>query len=92
MQTLRRAIIEKRKEYPIGIVAPVDFVVGDGEPIEPEAVLKDPAFSLYCFDLENNLAIFVECPEAVDILQRVINGAPLEDADRKAIDDLLGSL
>ncbi|MEP6778754.1 MAG: hypothetical protein ABJC26_02615 [Gemmatimonadaceae bacterium] len=30
--------------------------------------------------------------EAVDILQRVINGAPLEDADRKAIDDLLGSL
>ena len=30
--------------------------------------------------------------EAIDILQRVINGAPLEDADRKAIDDLLGSL
>ena len=30
--------------------------------------------------------------EAVDILQRIINGAPLEDADRKAIDDLLGSL
>ena len=30
--------------------------------------------------------------EAVDILQRVISGAPLEDADRKAIDDLLGSL
>lgn len=31
--------------------------------------------------------------EAVDILQRIINGAePLQDADRKAIDDLLGSL
>ncbi len=31
--------------------------------------------------------------EAVDILQRVIHGAePLQDADRKAIDDLLGSL
>ncbi len=30
--------------------------------------------------------------EAVDILQRIISGAPLEDADRKAIDDLLGSL
>ena len=30
--------------------------------------------------------------EAVDILQRIMNGAPLEDADRKAIDDLLGSL
>jgi hypothetical protein len=31
--------------------------------------------------------------EAVDILQRIIHGAePLEDADRKAIDDLLGSL
>ncbi|MBY0489651.1 MAG: hypothetical protein K2R93_07390 [Gemmatimonadaceae bacterium] len=31
--------------------------------------------------------------EAVDILQRIINGAePLEDADKKAIDDLLGSL
>jgi hypothetical protein len=30
--------------------------------------------------------------EAVDVLQRIINGAPLEDADRKAIDDLLGSL
>lgn len=31
--------------------------------------------------------------EAVDILQRIIHGsASLEDADRKAIDDLLGSL
>lgn len=31
--------------------------------------------------------------EAVDILQRIIHGAqPLEDADQKAIDDLLGSL
>ena len=31
--------------------------------------------------------------EAVDILSRIIHGAePLEDADRKAIDDLLGSL
>ena len=31
--------------------------------------------------------------EAVDILTRIIHGAePLEDADRKAIDDLLGSL
>ena len=30
--------------------------------------------------------------EAVDILQRVISGPPLDDADRKAIDDLLGSL
>lgn len=31
--------------------------------------------------------------EAVDILQRIIHSAePLEDADRKAIDDLLGSL
>jgi hypothetical protein len=29
----------------------------------------------------------------VDILQRIIHGAEsLEDADRKAIDDLLGSL
>ena len=31
--------------------------------------------------------------EAVDILQRIIHGnESLEDADRKAIDDLLGSL
>lgn len=31
--------------------------------------------------------------EAIDVLQRIIHGAePLEDADRKAIDDLLGSL
>lgn len=31
--------------------------------------------------------------EAIDILQRIIHGAePLEDADRKAIDDLLDSL
>jgi hypothetical protein len=30
--------------------------------------------------------------EAVDILQRVLTGVPLEEADRKAIDDLLGSL
>jgi hypothetical protein len=30
--------------------------------------------------------------EAVDILQRVVSGAPLSDAAAKAIDDLLGSL
>jgi hypothetical protein len=30
--------------------------------------------------------------EAVDILQRVVTGAPLSDAAAKAIDDLLDSL
>ena len=30
--------------------------------------------------------------EAVDILQKVVTGGPLTDANSKAIDDLLGSL
>jgi hypothetical protein len=47
-------------------VAPVsraDFRLGDLTSIESRAVFDDPRMSLYCFDLEEDAAVFVETPD-----------------------------
>lgn len=67
MQTRRLIILDKKREHPISIVQPTDFQVQAGEAIEPEEVLANPDFSLYCFDRERQSALFVECPESADV-------------------------
>ncbi|MHB8637766.1 MAG: hypothetical protein ACYC96_14970 [Fimbriimonadaceae bacterium] len=59
--TRRLTLKESKREHPIRIVSPTDFVYEVGEAIDPLEVLRDPSFSLYCIDRENNAAIFVEC-------------------------------
>ena len=66
--TRRLEIKHTNRDHPIWIVKPTDFTCEPGPEIEPERVLQDPAFSLYCFDPENDTALFVESddPAAVD--------------------------
>jgi len=68
MVTRRLAIKEKNRSHPIAVVGPTDFVYELGDEIEPEEVLRDPKFSLYCVDPKNGVVLFVECddPLAVD--------------------------
>jgi hypothetical protein len=42
------------------VVSPGDFSYEQSEPIAAEEVARDPRFSLYCFDLEKDAALFVE--------------------------------
>lgn len=67
--TRRLEIEEVRREHPIRIVGPDDFSSRPAGAIDPEAVLRDPRFGLYCFDLPNDAALFVEVddPVAVDL-------------------------
>ncbi len=68
MVTRRLVIKETHRPRPIAVVGPTDFVTEPASEIEPSEVLRDPKFSPYCFDRENDTAIFVEAddPAAVD--------------------------
>jgi hypothetical protein len=68
MVTRRLNIVEKAREHPVRVVDPQDFVAVAGEEISVAEVIADPKFSLYCFDMANETALFVECddPLAVD--------------------------
>ncbi|HEY3783004.1 MAG TPA: sulfotransferase domain-containing protein [Fimbriimonadaceae bacterium] len=63
MSTYRLKIKEKRREYPIQIVGPSDFETESLTEINPQAILDNPAFSLYCFDRESDAVLFVECDD-----------------------------
>jgi len=67
MPTHRLKIKEKRREHPIQIVEPSDFESETAEEIDPITILDSPAFSFYCFDKENEQAIFVECDDPVAV-------------------------
>jgi hypothetical protein len=54
---------EIARPHPIGLVSPADFVLGERAPFEESKLLIDPRYSLYCFDLANDSALFVECPD-----------------------------
>lgn len=68
MKTFRRTIQEKRREHPVAGVKPEDFATERGPEIDPLEVLRDPRFTLYCFDRKAGAALFVECedPEEID--------------------------
>ena len=46
-----------------------DFDYKEGEIIDPLTIVKNPNISLYCLDLENQRAIFVETPIDIDLSQ-----------------------
>jgi len=68
MDTRRFSIKETCRANPIHVVKPADFVTEPADEIEPESLVNDPRFTLYCFDPENQAALFVESndPAAVD--------------------------
>jgi hypothetical protein len=68
MVTRRLKILKNNRQHPIPVVQPTDYTTEPAEAIEPEVVRDDPHFTLYCFDAENDQALFVESddPEAVE--------------------------
>jgi len=66
--TLRHKICEVRRRHAVANAGPGDFVVEPTGEIEPEEILRDPRFSLYCYDPANGAAHFVECddPRLID--------------------------
>jgi hypothetical protein len=70
MQTRRLNIKENNRQHPIPVVAPTDFTTEPAEEIDPESVLNDPKFTLYCFDPDNDRALFVESSDPVAVEQK----------------------
>jgi|GEM_PF-4621363 len=68
MKLTRSVVKECLRERAIQVVGPGQFATEPAGEIEDQDLLTDPRYSLYCFDPENDEAIFVECddPEAVD--------------------------
>ena len=60
----RYTIKEVNRPHPLQVVSANDFRIEEAGEIEPEVVLCDPRFSLYCFDLEKNAAVFVEVADS----------------------------
>ncbi|HWD37578.1 MAG TPA: sulfotransferase [Fimbriimonas sp.] len=63
----RLTIKEIARPYPISIVARTDFVAEDAGEIEPSEILRDPKFTLYCIDLENESVLFVENEDPIAV-------------------------
>ena len=54
---------------PIAIVGPTDFVTEPAGEIDADEILRDPRFSLYCFDPANDSVLFVEVKD-VEAVER----------------------
>src|SRR5258708_6972713 len=67
MVTRRLVIKEAKRDHPIQIVKPTDFVGEPGDPIDPQVVLSDPTMTLYCFDRERGCALFVQCDDQMSV-------------------------
>lgn len=68
MQTLRLTVETVKRDHPISVASPTDFSFEENGEINPGSVFANPSFSLYCFDIENQAALFLEVddPVAVD--------------------------
>ncbi len=62
-------IDQKVKPIPVFPADPGDFVLSEGESIDPQVVVTNPNISLYCLDDDNREALFVETPPEVDLSQ-----------------------
>jgi len=68
MQTRRLKVEAVKRDHPISVASPADFTFEEDGEITLEAVFGNPKLSLYCFDPENDAALFLEVddPVAVD--------------------------
>src|SRR4051812_29397124 len=62
-------IEEKRRPFVANISSMADFVVSNGDEVDAEIIIRDPALSLYCLDDATRRAIFVEMPADLDLAQ-----------------------
>ncbi|WP_162908079.1 sulfotransferase [Allorhizocola rhizosphaerae] len=61
------SIVDRGRPHPIAIAGAGDFVCRDAGPADAEAVLHDPALSLYCLDHDQRRALFVRTTPGVDL-------------------------
>lgn len=62
--------IQSKNRTPASLIANLqDFNYELGEVIDPKTILENPHISLYCLELENQQAIFVETPSDIDIYE-----------------------
>jgi hypothetical protein len=50
----------RKRQDPLGVVAPSDFEFEVGEEIDPQVLVTNPCITLYCLDHANQCAFFVE--------------------------------
>lgn len=56
----RLALLEKTKPYPLAVAGPADFRCVDVATVDPQVVVTEPGFSLYCIDHDNQQALFTK--------------------------------
>ena len=65
----RLAIVERTRPYAVAVAGPGDFLFRDDGEVDPEIVMRQPGFSLYCLDPATRTALFVQTPDSVDLAQ-----------------------
>lgn len=61
-------VVSREKQNPFGIAAVDDFKLEEKGFVDAQEILENPNILLYCLEPESQQAIFVETPEAADIL------------------------
>ena len=61
-------VISREKSIPFGIAAVEDFELSEKGFVEAQTILDNPNILLYCLEPQNKQAVFVETPDADDIL------------------------
>ncbi|MBB5873561.1 hypothetical protein F4553_006995 [Allocatelliglobosispora scoriae] len=54
----RLALVDKTKPYPLAVASPTDFRWSGEIEVDPQLVVTDPGYSLYCLDHDNRRALF----------------------------------
>lgn len=67
MSARRAPIIKHNKFYMMAQVTPEDFECGPWTSVDPQEVLKDATYSLYCLDSGKREALFVKTPPDKDL-------------------------
>lgn len=56
----RLALVGRTKPYPIAVADPADFRCVPVGPVDPQTVVAEPGYSLYCLDHDNRRVLFVK--------------------------------
>ncbi|MEK8015801.1 MAG: sulfotransferase [Candidatus Parabeggiatoa sp.] len=62
-------IESKRRQNPMMYKSPTDFALSNGGMISAQVIIENPNISLYCLDVENQRALFVETHADADLFE-----------------------
>ena len=69
MTALLHDILARKKDFWADVSKIDDFTLEPGSTVAHETVLRAPEWSLYCLDLEQDKALFVELPKGTDLAE-----------------------